>query len=391
MTIALSRGGRDRVAAGPRISLRPPGRATTASSLLGALVAVLVLFGLVMVLSSSSLVALEETQSTWAYVVRQSTWAVLGLGGFALGLWTTPRLWRRASRSLLLGVVVLLLAVFAVGIEVNGARRWLGFGPVQIQPSELAKVALILVLADLLTKHSRSVHDWRFGLGLPLAVLGSVAALVVLQPNLGTTLVIVAIGLAMLHAGGSRMAPLVAIGAVLAAIAGAFVWFSDFRRARFLAMLDPWANEDGTAYQTLQAGVGLADGGLLGSGLGQSKAKWGYLPYAHTDFVFAIIGEELGLIGAAATVGLFVALAFVGYRIAERAADRFSTLVAVGITTWLVAQAFLNIAVVLNLVPNTGVPLPFISYGGTSLLVTMTAAGMLLNIARHPREDGPLP
>ncbi|NLV56565.1 MAG: putative lipid II flippase FtsW [Acidimicrobiales bacterium] len=386
MTIVLTRSSDDRAAS--RVSLRPPGRPTTASSLLGALVAVLVLFGLVMVVSSSSLVALEETQSTWAYATRQATWAVLGLGGLALGLWTSPRLWRRWARPLLVGVVALLLAVYVVGIRVNGARRWLGAGPIQLQPSELAKIAVILVLADLLSKHCRSLHDWRFGLGLPLVVLGAVAALVVFQPNLGTTLVIVAIGLAMLHAAGSRTGPLAAAGAVAAVFAGLFVWFSEFRRARLMAMLDPWANEDGTAYQTLQAGVGLADGGLFGTGLGQSKAKWGYLPYAHTDFVFAIIGEELGLIGAAATVGLFVALAFVGYRIAERAADRFSSLVAVGITTWLVGQAFLNIAVVLNLVPNTGVPLPFISYGGTSLLVTMTAAGMLLNIARHPREDG---
>lgn len=391
MTVALPRarerrsGPPDRPALRLRLPGPPPGRRTGTSTLLSAVVAVLVLFGLVMVLSSSSLVALEETRSTWAYATRQALWAALGVAGLCAarsGGRTTGRRWCRVG----LGVVVaLLLAVLATGPEINGARRWIGVGPVQVQPSELAKLAVILFVADLLARRSREVHDPRRTLWPVMGVLGGVAALILLQPNLGTTLVIAAIVMAMLHAAGTRMAPLFGLGGLAVLAAGLLVWFEPYRRRRLFAMFDPWSNESSTGYQAIQANVGLADGGLTGLGLGQSRAKWGYLPYAHTDFVFAIIGEELGLIGAIATVALFVALAFLGVRAAALAADRFRALVATGITAWLVSQGFLNIGVVLGLVPNTGVPLPFISYGGSSLLVTMTAVGMLINIARHPR------
>jgi cell division protein FtsW len=364
----------------------PPGERTGTSTILLAVVAVLVLFGLVMVLSSSSLVALEETRSTWSYATRQAIWALLGIGGLCAALWSDRRLWRRWCRVALLGVVGMLLAVLAVGPQINGARRWLGAGPLQVQPSELAKIAMILFVADLLAKRAREVHDPRRTVWPVVGVLGGVSVLILLQPNLGTTLVIVAVVLAMLVASGANMRPLAALGGLAVAGAALLVWFEPYRRRRLFAMFDPWSNASTTGYQAIQANVGLADGGLTGLGLGQSKAKWGYLPFAHTDFVFAIIGEELGLIGALATVALFVAIAFLGVRAATRACDRFSTLVAVGVTTWLVSQAFLNIGVVIGLVPNTGVPLPFVSYGGSSLLVTMIGAGMLLNIARHPRE-----
>ncbi len=185
------------------------------------------------------------------------------------------------------------------------------------------------------------------------------------------------------------MRALAGFGGLAVVAAGLLVWFEPYRRRRLFAMFDPWSNKSDSGYQAIQAGVGLSDGGLTGLGLGQSKAKYGYLPFAHNDFIFAIIGEELGLLGALAVVLLFVMLAFLGVRAATHAADRFSALVAVGITTWLVSQAFLNIAVVLGLVPNTGVPLPFVSYGGSSLLVTMVGVGMLLNIARHPRPTAP--
>jgi cell division protein FtsW len=368
----------------------PPGTTTGTFTVLLLLVGVLVSFGLVMVVSSSSLAALEETESTWSYSVRQGIWALLGLIGGAIALWSDRATWRRWCRVGLIGVVVLLVAVLVVGPEINGARRWIGLGALQVQPSELAKIALILFVADLLARRSREMDDPMRTLWPVVAVLAGVAALILLQPNLGTTLVIATIVLAMLFAAGARMRALSGLGALAVAAAALLVWFEPYRRRRLLAMFDPWSNESDSGYQAIQAGVGLSDGGLTGLGLGQSKAKWGYLPFAHTDFVFAIIGEELGLIGALAVVLLFVVLAFLGVRAAVQASDRFSALVAVGITTWLVAQAFLNVAVVLSLVPNTGVPLPFISYGGSSLLVTMVAVGMLLNIARHPRSlDGP--
>jgi cell division protein FtsW len=368
----------------------PPGTTTGTFTVLLLLVCVLVPFGLVMVISSSSLAALEEMDSTWSYSIRQAIWAGLGVLGGAAALWSDRATWRRWCRVGLIGVVVLLLAVLAVGPVINGARRWVAVGPIQIQPSELAKVALILFVADLLARRSREMDDPRRTLWPIVGVVGGVSLLVLLQPNLGTTLVIAAIALSMLFAAGARLRALGVLGVVVGVSAALLVWFEPYRRRRLLAMFDPWSNESDSGYQAIQAGVGLSDGGLTGLGLGQSKAKWGYLPFAHTDFVFAIIGEELGLIGALAVVLLFVVLAFLGVRAAVRASDRFSALVATGITTWLVAQAFLNIAVVLGLVPNTGVPLPFISYGGSSLLVTMVAVGMLLNIARHPRPlDGP--
>ncbi|QYG92798.1 putative lipid II flippase FtsW [Iamia sp. SCSIO 61187] len=390
MTVALHRpGAARRPARTVDRTWSPPGARTGTSTILLALVAVLVLFGLVMVLSSSSLVALEETRSTWSYASRQAVWALLGIVGMGAAVWSDRRLWRRWCRVALLGVVGLLLVVLAVGPRINGARRWIALGPIQLQPSELAKVAVICFVADLLAKRSREVHDPRRAVWPVVGVLGVVCGLILLQPNLGTTLVIVTVALAMLLASGATMRPLVVVGGVVVAAAGLLVWFEPYRRRRLFAMFDPWSNASTTGYQAIQANVGLADGGLTGLGLGQSRAKWGYLPFAHTDFVFAIIGEELGLIGALATVALFVAIAFVGVRAALQACDRFSTLVAVGITTWLVAQAFLNIGVVIGLLPNTGVPLPFVSYGGSSLLVTMVAAGMLLNIARHPRAELP--
>ncbi|WCO65222.1 putative lipid II flippase FtsW [Iamia majanohamensis] len=367
----------------------PPGEPTGTFTVLAAVVAVLVLFGLVMVLSSSSIIALEETGSTWGYGVRQAIWAVVGLAGLLVALYSDRRQWRRWCRVGLVGVVVLLLAVLAVGQSANGATRWIGVGPLTLQPSELAKVALVLFVADLLARRCREMDDPRRTLWPVVGVLGGVLLLVLVQPNLGTSLVITAIVLMMLFAAGARMRALAGLGGLAVLAAGLLVWFEPYRRRRLFAMFDPWSNKSDSGYQAIQAGVGLSDGGLTGLGLGQSKAKYGYLPFSHNDFIFAIIGEELGLLGALAVVLLFVMLTFLGVRAASHAADRFSALVAVGITTWLVGQAFLNVAVVLGLVPNTGVPLPFVSYGGSSLLVTMVGVGMLLNIARHPRPTAP--
>ncbi len=364
-----------------------PGERTGTATALLVLVAVLVFFGLVMVLSASSVASLEATESTWSFALRQGIWAGLGTLGLLVALRSDRQAWRKYCRVGLVAVVGLLLLVLVpgIGISANGARRWLGAGPIQVQPSELAKIAVILFCADLLARRHREVHDPRRTVWPVIGVLAGVSVLVLVQPNLGTTIVIGAIVLSMLYAAGTRMGPLLGLGGVAVAATALLVWFEPYRRRRLFATFDPWSNKSDSGYQLIQAGVGLSDGGLTGLGLGQSKAKYGYLPYAHTDFIFAIIGEELGLIGALAVVALFVALAFLGVRVAARAPDRFSALVATGITTWLVAQAFLNVAVVLGLVPNTGVPLPFLSYGGTSLLVTMIGVGMLVNIARHPR------
>ncbi len=370
----------------------PGGEATPAFWLLLAVIVVLNLFGLVMILSASSVVALQETGSTWSYFVRQSAWAVLGTGGLMACLYLDRRVWRATAKLAYGAAVALLVAVLipGVGVSVNGASRWIALGPVQLQPSELAKLALLLLVADLLARRAREMGDPKRTFWPAVSALALVAALVMAQPNLGTTLVMAAIVLVLLYVAGTSVGRLGAVSLVATAAAGAVVLTTPFRRARFFAFLNPWADPSRSGYQNLQALVALGSGGLFGVGLGASRAKWDYLPFAQTDFIFAIVGEELGLVGAVLVVALFVVLGVLGVRVAMAAADRYSMLVAVGITAWLMVQAFLNIGMVIGLLPITGVPLPFISFGGSSLLVTMSGAGLLLNIARHPRpRTGP--
>lgn len=367
---------------------RLPGEHTGNFWALLAVVVVLNLFGLVMVLSASSVVALDETGSTWSYFVRQSIWAGLGSIGLVAFLVVDRRTVRRFSRVAFIGSLLLLVAVLVpgVGIKVNGATRWLGAGPIQIQPSEFAKLGLLLFVADLLARRSREMHDPVRTFWPVIGALAGVALLVLRQPNLGTTLVLAAIVFLVLYVAGTQSGRLGLVGVLAAFGAGFMVLSTTFRRARFFAFLNPWADPGNTGYQNLQALVALGSGGPFGLGLGASRAKWDYLPFAQTDFIFAIIGEELGLVGAGLVVALFVALGVLGFRTAMHAADRFSMLAAVGVTGWLMAQAFLNIGMVIGLLPITGVPLPFISFGGSSLLVTMAATGLLLNVARHPRR-----
>lgn len=350
-----------------------------------ALLGVLNVVGLVMVLSASSVEALHEEGSSWRYFNRQVVWMALGAAVLAVTMRVDYRRWRRLAGPLLLVSFVLLVLVLApgVGITVNGATRWLGWGPFGIQPSEIAKLALLLWTANLMARRERYVADPRLTLVPTILVLGVFAGLVLAQPNLGTTLVLGSIVVVVLFVAGVPLRPLgvtVGLGS-LAALALALG--AGYRRARLTAFLDPWADPRNTGYQTIQSLVGIASGGLSGTGLGASRAKWGFLPYAHTDFIFAVISEELGLVGGVLVVGLFVALGVLGVRAALLAPDRFGMLVAAGVTAWFLVQAFVNIGAVIGVLPITGVPLPFVSFGGSSLLVSMAAAGVLLNVARQ--------
>jgi cell division protein FtsW len=257
-----------------------------------------------------------------------------------------------------------------------------------VQPSEFAKFALLLFVADLLARRSDHLDDWRWTMAPVVAYLVGVTGLIMLQPNLGTAIIIATMVLVMLLAAGVPLLPLGVTAVAGTLVASAFVAFTPFRRTRFLRFLDPMGDPLGSGLQNVQSLVAMANGGILGRGLGRSTVKWGYLPYAWTDFIFAVIGEEFGLIGAATVVLLFLALAAVGAWVAAQAQDRFSMLVAIGITSWLTVQAFMNIGAVLSIMPITGVPLPFVSFGGSSLLVNLAAVGMLLNIARHPVAPG---
>jgi cell division protein FtsW len=364
--------------------VRPPRRSKTFVGLLG-IITTLNLLGMVMVLSASSVTALDTYGSTWYIAMRQGLWLLAGVVMCVLVMRVDYHRWRPLALPALAVSVLLLLLVLVpgVGMNVNGASRWLGYGPFSLQPSELAKLTVLLFVADLLARRAAWMHDLQLTLVPVTVVFGGVATLLMLQPNLGTTLVLGAIVIAALYVAGTPILPLGALGAAGGLVAAGLALAAPYRRERVLAFLDPWKDYQDTGYQNIQSLVGIASGGITGTGLGQSRAKWGFLPYAHTDFIFAIIGEELGLIGALIVVALFVALCILGARAAVLAPDRFGMLVAASVTVWFGVQAFVNIGAVIGILPITGVPLPFVSYGGSSLVFSMLAAGLLLNVARQ--------
>ncbi|MBM3672409.1 MAG: putative lipid II flippase FtsW [Actinobacteria bacterium] len=353
--------------------------------LLLATIGVLNVIGLVMVLSASSVFSLDSHGSAWYTFIRQMAWTLLGVIGFLVALRVDYRAWRRISEPFLFlsGALLVLVFVPAIGLEVAGARRWLGVGSWSIQPSELAKLALIVFAANLLTRREPEVHDWRRVLRPVLLVLGGFAFLVVLEPDLDSALLIGIIVGVVLMVGGVRLAHLAAVGGAGAALAAIFALSAPYRRDRVLTFLDPTADAANTGYQAVQSFIALGSGGIDGVGLGAGRAKWLFLPNAHTDFIFAVIGEELGLIGTFIVLILFFALVAFGTVTALRAPDRFGMLLATGITAWIGAQALVNMGGVVGILPASSVPLPFVSFGGSALLVTMVAGGVLANIARQ--------
>ncbi|HVE94351.1 MAG TPA: putative lipid II flippase FtsW [Acidimicrobiales bacterium] len=363
-------------------------RPRTVTALLGT-IAGLCTIGLAMVMSASSVNALHKFGSSWYFTMRQAIAVAIG----SLALWVLSRIdyhvWRRWALPALGVATVLLLAVLipGVGQVAYGARRWLGAGPVQFQPSEIAKLAVLLFAADVLSRHPPQ-RDGSGPVKLVLVAVGVLATLVMLQPDMGTTMVVVAVATTVLLLGGTPLPLFATLSAALAAIGTAVAVFEPYRRARLMSFIDPFsAGQPG--YQVAQSFVGLGSGGLTGLGLGASRAKWGFLPNAHTDFIFAIIGEELGLIGALVVVGMFTMLGVFGLATVRRAPDAFGALIAGGVTAWLVGQAALNMATVVGALPVTGVPLPFVSLGGTSTVICMAAAGILVNVARQGEAASP--
>ena len=346
-------------------------------------VAALNVIGLVMILSSSSVAAIRGYGSAWYFVGKQALWAGMGAVALFAGWKIDHRFWRK-RRFIMLAVTFLLLGVVLVpgaGTRVYGATRWITLGPLSLQPSELAKFTLGVFVADILAARHRRLADWRVGL-LPVGLAtGAVVALVMAQPDMGTsTCILLVVGGMVVVSGVPRRHLTRSIGGV-ALLAVLLAWLEPYRRDRLLSFRHPFAQSQGNGYQLAQSLVGLGSGGPTGVGLGQSRAKWGFLPNAHTDFIFAIIGEEGGLAGTMFVLGLFIVLAGLGVRTARRSPDRFGALLAAGITTWLVGQALINIGAVIGSLPVTGVPLPFVSFGGSALLISMFAAGVLANIA----------
>jgi cell division protein FtsW len=349
------------------------------------IVMALSLFGLLMVLSASSVTSLYEHGSSWYELSRQAVWFVAGM----IALWLFQRLdlsllSRYINKAVGVSMALMVLPLLPViGIAVNGARRWFGYSWVRIQPSEIAKFVMIVFAADVLTRKANRVHDWQQVLLPIMGVFGCFAILLMAEPNLGTTLVMATILLVMMFVGGVTWRPLATLTGLFVGAAVLFAVAVPWRMRRLVSYTDPWNDPSGIGLQSIQSRIGIATGGLHGVGLGGSRIKWWFLPEADTDFIFAIVGEELGLIGCVTVVALLVGLAFFGIRTAKRATDRFGLLLAVGLTSWIVLQAFVNIGAVVGALPITGVPLPFVSAGGSSLIFTMAGVGVLLRIANR--------
>ncbi len=375
-----------RAVLGRLLTSRAPGRTrTTEYYAIFGIVMVLGLFGLLMVLSASSVTALYEHGNSWYEVIRQSGWFMMAM----VALWVVQRidlslLSRHINRAVVATMALMVLPLLPViGISVNGARRWFGYSWVRIQPSEIAKLVMIVFAADLLTRRANRVHDWQQVLLPVMAVFGVFALLLMAEPNLGTTMVLASILLVMMFVGGVTWRPLASITALFVGAAALFAFAVPWRMRRLVSYTDPWNDPSGIGLQSIQSRIGIATGGLRGVGLGGSRVKWWFLPEADTDFIFAIVGEELGLIGCVMVVALLLGLGYFGIRTAMRATDRFGMLLAVGITTWIVLQAFVNIGAVVGALPITGVPLPFVSAGGSSLIFTMAGVGILLRVANR--------
>ncbi len=346
---------------------------------------VLLSIGVVMVYSASAIVAADRFNDPYFFLKKQLFWALLGAGC----LWLMLRLDYRRLEGWVLpllavaGALLVLVLIPPIGQAINGTRRWIRLGPVSFQPAELAKLALVVYLAAFLAKKRDALGDFRRGLLPPLAVAGALAALVLAQPDLGNCLTLLALTFALLFLAGGRVAHLGLVLAPAVPLLALAIWAAPYRLRRITAFVDPWADPRGSGFQIIQSWLAFGNGGLLGQGIGASKQKLFYLPESHTDFIFAIIGEELGFVGAAAIVGLFVVLIWRGLRIGLRAPEPFGAYLALGITVLIATQTLVNLGVVTGLLPTKGLPLPFLSFGGSALLVTMLSTGVLLNISQQ--------
>jgi cell division protein FtsW len=347
-----------------------------------------VLTGLVMILSASSVTSFATYGSSFMFFQRQLLGAAIGLVAFFAGARIDYRAWRKFSFVMIGGCMVLLIAVLVpgVGVSAGGSARWLPLGPMSFQPSELTKLALIIFAADIFSrKKEETLQDLSHTILPMLPVVGVLSLLVIMQPDLGTTLLIGAIGFGMLFIAGAPLRYLFVAGLGGTTFAAAATLLEPYRRARLLAFLDPWSDPLRNGYQTIQSLIALGSGGWFGVGLGASRQKWLYVPNAHTDFIFAILGEEMGLMGTFVIVGLFTFLVYLGVKTAQRAPDRAGLLMASGITMWMGLQAIVNMGAVTASLPITGVPLPLVSFGSTSLVISLAAMGILVNIAKQGR------
>jgi cell division protein FtsW len=348
----------------------------------------LVCASVVMVYSASALVALERFQQPYLFLTKQVMWTVLGLAVLAVAMRVDYRTYRSdAFAWTLIAIVGVTLVGVLFSAPVNGTRRWFGFGGLGIQPSELAKMACVLFTALVLERRMHRIDELSYSL-LPIAiVVGGMAGLILLQPDFGTAVSLLFIVATMIFAAGLHYRYFVGTALLMVPVVYVVLVSAPYRRRRLLAFWDPWADPLGDGFQIIQSMIAVGTGGIFGRGLMEGVQKLFYLPEPHTDFIFAVIGEELGLIGATAVLACFCLIAWRGIRITLRAPDSFGSFVALGITAMIVVQAFVNMSVVLGLMPTKGIPLPLVSAGGSSLLISLLGMGVLLNISQHEAVD----
>jgi len=348
----------------------------------------LVCVSVVMVYSASAMMALDKYQQPYHFLTRQLMWAVLGLSVLSIVMRVDYRTYRNQQVIwAVVGVVVLMLLAVLFARPINGSRRWFGVGGFGIQPSELAKVAAILFTAHVLDRRMHRIDDVKYAL-LPIAVVvGGLGLLIFVEPDLGTAVAMFLIVAVMVLAAGLHYGYVAVAGGLATALVLAAVLSADYRWRRIISFLNPWADPNGAGYQIIQSLIAVGSGGWLGRGLMGGMQKLFFLPEPHTDFIYAVIAEELGLIGATFVLACFCVIAWRGVRAATAAPDRFGAFLAIGITTMVVAQAMINLSVVLGLMPTKGISLPLVSSGGSSLLVNLAAIGVLLNISQHAVHD----
>lgn len=348
------------------------------------LVVLIVLCGLVMLFSASYASGLSDFGDSMYYIKHQLLAALIGVGGMLIVSRLNYWVYKKLALAAAVIAVILLIMIFPMGVTRNGAKRWLNLG-ILFQPSEIAKIAMVLLLAKLISINYKNKDSFVYGTMRYLFVIGIFAILIVLEPHLSGAILIGIIGFSMMFAGGVNWKHLVACLLVLVLAVVLIISFTSYMQDRINAWVDPW-NPDmiqDESYQIVQSLYAIGSGGLMGRGLSNSQQKYGYLPEAHNDYIFAVACEELGFVGALAIIIMFALLVWRGLYIARKAPDKFSCLMCVGIMTQIGAQAFLNIAVVTNAIPSTGISLPFFSYGGTSLCLLLVEMGMVLNVSRY--------
>jgi cell division protein FtsW len=381
--------GPSRPAAGraPRARWTPrgSGAGVSTSAVLLVVVALLCVIGLMMVGAASSVISISLYGTPWAILIREALWMALGVIALALSIRFDYHKLRRISPVLLCITFGLLFAVLVpgLGLHAEGSSRWIGFGQVRLQPSELMKLSLTIFAADFITRRLDEDASDRRIMGPLLLVTAGAGVLILAQPDMGTALVLGCITLSLLFVSGVRLGPVMKMLGGVTALAFVVALTSPYRRQRLLSFIDPSAHGSSSGYQVVQSLIGLGSGHIFGLGLGSGQQQWGYLPNAQTDFIFSVIGEELGIIGAVMVLVLLGALLWFGLRAATRSPDRFGGLLALGLVAWVGAETLINVGAVVGVLPVTGIPLPFISFGGSSLVITLVAAGILINIARQ--------